>query len=553
MISAPTLDEKRKVNLTAQQRWVLGWIVLTLGLAALPFVWGWIIAPPGQQFSGFLLNALDGNTYLSKMEEGRQGSWKFYLIYTGEQGGSGAYTYLFYLVLGKLAGLLSLPNIIIFHLARLAGGLALLLASYRFIRLLLSEPARQRFAFRLVCLSAGLGWLLLSVLPNPPDFWVSEAYTFQSILVNPHFPVATALLIYIITEGMLGLEEGRNLRFYWKAWLASFALGFVHPFLLFTLAGVLGLVWLRRVIFVKKPDWVGFAALVLTGVAGSPGPFLTWWGTTHDPLLSRWMAQNQTPSLNIPNSLAAFGLLIPFVLVGCWWVERVLSRQSEVERTAETAEKKVEIWRWQVVTTWLLVTVVLLALPFNFSRRFLEGIHLPLCCLATAGYYAIFPKAGDRLKEKVFTLVCSVSTLTLVILSVALLYLPSNDLYDPIRSPFLSQGELAAINWLDQNTKPGEVILTGPVLGNVLPGRVLRPVFYGQYFETLDSQRKLGQVIQFFDPKIPMTFREGLIKDERLSYLVYGWREQQLGAFDPASAGWPLLFNQDDVRIYRLT
>jgi len=548
VIISTSIEKKKWLDLTAQQRWVVGWILLTLGLATLPFVWGWLSAPPGQEFSGFLLNASDGNTYLSKMEEGRQGSWHFYLIYTGEQGGTGAYTYLFYLLLGKLAGLLSLPNILIFHLARLAGGLALLLTSFRFIRLLFSNPARQRFAFRLVCLSAGLGWLLVLVVPNPPDFWVAEGYTFQTIFVNPHFPVATALLIFIITEAMLDLERS-NFKVYWKAWLASFALGFVHPFLLFTLAGVLGVIWLRRVIAFRKPDWPGFAGLVLIGASGTPGPLLTWWGTTRDPLLNRWMAQNQTPSLDLPTMLGAYGLLIPLALVGCWWVERILSRRSDVEGVVE---KATETWCWQVATTWLLVTVVLLALPFSFSRRFLEGIHLPLCCLATAGYYTLFPKAGDRLKEKALTWFFSLSSLGLVIIAVALLYLPHDDLYDPIHSPYLSQGEVAAINWLNHNTQPGEVILTGPVLGNVLPGRVLRPVFYGHLYETLDSQRKLGQVRQFFDAATPMVFREGLIRDERLSYLVYGWREKRLGGFDPASAGWPLLFSQDEVQIYRL-
>ena len=549
MKTSTQIAKPKRFSLTAQQRWVWGWVLLTLGLAALPFVWGWLSAPPGQEFSGFLLNASDGNTYLSKMEEGRQGSWRFYLSYTGEQGGTGAYTYLFYLLLGKLAGLLSLSNILMFHLARLAGGLALLLVSFRFIRLLFTDPARQRFAFRLACLSAGLGWLLVLVMPNPPDFWVAEGYTFQSIFVNPHFPVATALLIYIVIESVLGLE-GEGFRAYRKGWAASFVLGYVHPFLLFTLAGVLGLVWLRLVIASRKIDWTGFAGLVLTGIAGTPGPLLTWWGTSHDPLLSRWMAQNQTPSLDLPTFLAAYGLLIPLGLFGGWWVEWVLRRKPE---TGVNVEKETGVGRWQVVTTWLLVTIVLLALPFSFSRRFLEGIHLPLCCLATAGYYALFPKAGDHFKEKALTLFLSLTSLGLVILAVALLYLPHDDLYDPVRSPYLSQGELGAISWLDRNSQPGEIILTGPVLGNVLPGRVLRPVFYGHVYETLDSQRKLGQVRQFFDAATPMSFREGLIRDERLSYLVYGWREKRLGGLDPASAGWPLLFNQEGVQIYRLS
>lgn len=539
------LGKVKKVNFTPEQRWLAGWILLTLGLATLPFAWGWLTTPPGQEFGGFLFNASDGNTYLAKMEEGRQGSWLFYLIYTGEPGSSGAFTYLFYLLLGKLAGLLSLPNILVFHLARLVSGLALLLVSWRFIQKLFADSLRQRFAFRLVCLSAGLGWLLVLVLPNPPDFWVAEGYTFLSIFANPHFPAATALLVLILAESRLGLETAR-FRTYWKAWLASFGLGFVHPFLLLTLAGVLGLFWLRRVLAFRKIDWSGFAGLIVVSLAGVPGPFLTWWGTTRDPLLNRWMQQNATPALDLPTMLGAYGLLVPLAAAGFWWVEKVL-------REKETGDKeKVELLRWRLVTTWLVVTVVLLAVPFNFSRRFLEGIHLPLCCLATAGYFYIFPNAGYRLKERALTFLLSLSSLGIVIVSVALLYLPHDDLYDPVHSPYLSRGEVAAIAWLKGNTRPGEVILTGPVLGNVLPGRVLRPVFYGHVYETVDSGRKLAQVRQFFDAATPASFRENLVRDERPSYLVYGWRERRLGGFDPAMAGWPLLFSQDDVRIYRL-
>lgn len=539
----------RRINLNTfrgQSGWLIGWMALTLGLASLPFVWGWLMTPPGQQFSGFLFNASDGNTYLAKMEEGRQGSWLFRLVYTSETGGTGAYTYLFYLLLGKLAGLLGLPNILIFHLARLLGGLALLLVSYRFIQKLFLGQLEQRFTFRLVCLSAGLGWLLVLFTPSPPDFWVAEAYTFQSIFANPHFPLATALLIFTINEALNGLE-GQGFRAYLKAAAASFALGFVHPFLLFTLAGALGLFWLRLALAHKKMLWPEFFSLILVGLAGTPGPLLTWWGTSRDPLLSRWMQQNQTPSLDLLTLLGAYGLLIPLGVAGAWWVESRLRQSS-----GEKADFQM-LLRWRLVTGWLLVTLVLLVLPFNFSRRFMEGLHLPLCCLAAAGYYRVLAKsAGYRFKEHALTLVLSLSSLGMVIISVALLYLPHDDLYDPVHSPYLSQGELAAIEWLRQNSQPDEVLLTGPLLGNVLPGRVLRPVYYGHNYETLEPQRKLTEVKAFFDPATPPAFREQLIRDGRLNYLVYGWREQAFGGFNPASAGWPQVFSQDGVVIYRL-
>lgn len=514
-------------------------------LTALPLLWGWLNTPPGQEFTGFLFNANDGNTYLAKMAEGRQGSWVFHLAHTSEQGGDGAITYVFYLLLGKLAGLLHLSNILIFHLARLAAGLFLLLVSYRFIKLLFVDQLQQRFAFRLVCLSAGLGWALIIVNPTPPDFWVAEGYTFQSIFANPHFPLATALLILTITEVLLAME-GRGRVSYFKAALASFCLGFVHPFLLFSLAGILGLFWLRLTLHNRRINWPSFVALILVGLAGVPGPFLTWWGTEHDPLLKQWMQQNQTVTLDPLTTIGGYGLLIPLALAGVWWVERILPHQNQREKYPQQ--------RWWLVTGWLFITVILLALPLNFSRRFVEGLHLPLCCLATAGYYQLLTKSNQyRLKEKLLVFVLSLSSLALVVLSIVLLYLPPDNILDPVRSPYLSQGEVRAIAWLSQNSQPSEIIITGPVLGNVLPGRVLRPVFYGHSMETIDADHKFKLLKEFFDKNTSNLARQQFISTWDLKYLVYGWREQRFGGFDPALAAWPVVYNQAGVRIYLLS
>ncbi len=492
-----------------------------------------------------MFNANDGNTYLAKMLEGRQGSWVFHLAHTSEQGGDGAVTFVFYLLLGKLAGILNLSNILIFHLARFLAGLFLLLVSYRFIKLLFNDEIQQRFAFRLVCLAAGLGWALVVFNPTQPDFWVAEGYTFQSIFANPHFPLATALLILTITESLLAIE-GRSKFGYFKAAVASFCLGFVHPFLLFSLAGILGLFWLRLTLNNRKINRSSFVALILVGLAGVPGPFLTWWGTEHDPLLKQWMQQNQTITLDPLTLLGGYGLLIPLTLAGVWWVERILPRQKQSEKYPQQ--------RWLLVTGWLFVTVILLALPLSFSRRFLEGVHLPLCCLATAGYYQLFTKTNQyRLKEKLLVLVLSLSSLALVVLSIVLLYLPQDNISDPVRFPYLSQGELGAIAWLEQNSRATDAIVTGPVLGNVLPGRVLRPIFYGHSMETIDAEPKFKLLKEFSDKTTNNLTRQQFITSWGLKYLVYGWREQQFGDFDPDTAGWTVVYSRDNVRIYLLS
>ena len=543
-----TLAFMLKLN-RAEWRWLLIWCGLTLGFSALPFVWGWLATPPGQEFTGVLFNGPDTNTYLAKMAEGRRGEWVFHLAHTSEGGDGGAVTFVYYLLLGKLAGLLGLSNILVFHLARLVNGAFLLIVSFGFIRLLFTEQKRQRWAFVLVCLSSGLGWLALLAgwLSTPPDFWVAEGYTFLSILANPHFPLATALTILVIVGWLVGQETGRPV-YYVEAGLGSFLLGFIHPFMLFALGAVTGLFWLRQTITNRRPNWLSFGTLAAIGLVGGPGAFLTWWGTQNDPLLQRWMSQNQTITLDLFQSLIGYGLLVPLALFGAWWVERSLPKQTPAD--------PVRLARWRLVTSWVVATVIMLLLPVSFSRRFEEGLHLPLCCLAAAGWYEVIAlRLGLNFRRplrQLLTLALVTTSLMLVMIQTAFLYLPHEPVDEPVRSPYFSAGERGALDWLNQNAQVGEVALAGPLLGNVLPGRTPVRVLYGHPMETLDAARKLTLVEQFFKETTPMATRYGIIEGWQVKYLVYGWREQLLGSFNPGTGGWPLVYDNDNVKIYRL-
>ena len=545
----------------AEWRWLLGWCGLTLGLTALPFVWGWLTTPPDHQFTGVLFNGLDTNTYLAKMDEGRHGEWVFRLAHTSEGGDAGAITYVYYLLLGKLAGLLNLSNILMFHIARLLNGLLLLLASYGFIRLLFPTPKQQHWAFYLVCFASGLGWLTIALgwLTTPPDFIVAEAYTFLSIFANPHFPLATALTILAIAGWLFG-REGRGWIYYIEAAISTFLLGFIHPFMLVAVGAVLGLFWLRLARTERKLDWSSFIALAGIGLAGGPGPLLTWWGTNADPVLKQWMAQNQTPTLDLPQTLVGYGLLTPFALAGIWWVERRLPRQALKESVSDPAPEATSalVLRWQLVTTWVGATIILLILPVSFSRRFEEGLHLPLCCLAAVGWFKVVLPRLQRGWQKPLQvglpIIMAVSSLAMIVMSTAFLYLPADDsASDPVRAPYFSAGETGAIDWLNQHGQNGAVVLTGPLLGNVLPGRAPVRVLYGHPMETLYPAQKLALVETFFAISTTSTTRYGIINSWDLKYLVYGWREQKLGSFDPSTGGWPLVYNLDGVQIYQLS
>jgi hypothetical protein len=70
-------------------------------LTLLPYLWANAAAGSGHVFAGFLLNPLDGATYLAKMRQGWEGNWLFTLPFTADPG-PGSFLFTYYLLLGPL-------------------------------------------------------------------------------------------------------------------------------------------------------------------------------------------------------------------------------------------------------------------------------------------------------------------------------------------------------------------------------------------------------------------------------------------------------------------
>jgi len=105
---------------TAEWRWVIAISGLLVALTMAPYAWALARnqSATDWQFMGMLSNPLDGATYLSKMEQGRAGSWLFQLRYTPEKH-DGAVFHMFYLFLGHMARVLGLSSLVMYHLARM--------------------------------------------------------------------------------------------------------------------------------------------------------------------------------------------------------------------------------------------------------------------------------------------------------------------------------------------------------------------------------------------------------------------------------------------------
>jgi hypothetical protein len=501
-------------------RWALAWALLIVAISCLPYLVAWIATPAGYQFGGILVNRADGNSYLAKMRQGWAGAWQFHLTYTPEPH-DGAYIFLFYLGLGHLARWTGLPLLLVYHGARVLAGLALLLAVYAFVAHLTGDLRERRLAFVLVSTSAGLGWLGAALGTFPIDLSVPEAFPFFSLLTNPHFPLALALMLAVVM-GVVWPTAG--LRRWLAPGLAGLALAVIQPFALAPLYVMIALYLLLRAWLDRawpRPELVAAAGVV----AFSTPPLLyDAWVYTTNPALSAWAAQNVTPAPRVLDLALGFGL------VGLLAIASGVAAARSRDRGG------------LALLAWSVGTLALVYAPFALQRRFLTGLGLPLAMLAALGL-------SRWLAGRMAALAVGFSALgnLFLLLILTLGVLAGQKQPDSFARLYLSQDEATAMQWLLVNA-PDEVVLAAPRTALLLPGWAGVRVFAGHPFETIDAKAKEAQAEACFRGELSPAAWQALREQYHIRYVFVGPAERALG--DGLSTLEPA-FRQGDVTIYR--
>jgi hypothetical protein len=499
---------------------VLFWTVSGLVLmgAALPYLVAFQAAGTSYEFGGFLVNPIDGHTYLAKMIQGASGTWRFTLPYTAEPG-VGAYINLYYLALGHVAALTGLSNLLVYHAARLAGTFFMLYSIYRFIWSNLEEDHERRFAFLLAALGSGLGWLAALFGGFTADFWVAEAYPFLSALTNPHFPLGLGLLLWIMTPP--SREGAREFPiFFW-----ALAIGLISPFGLVLALGVLGLLAGMSLINWVSVPWVLRRFLwVLFG--GGWILLYDYWAIVRDPILASWNAQNLTLSPTLMDLIISFSPALLLAGVGVWfWVR---NRNGKISLPA----------------LWLFVVLGLIYLPFNLQRRLLTGFYIPIVVVAAVGLSAI---TRDRKKwfGRAAAGVITISALTNLFILLAGVFGAQS--HDPLL--YITRDEAAAFTWITDSTAVDAIILASPSTGLWLPSQTGRRVIYGHPFETVDASQEKAAVEAFYRGDWTSGQMRDFLQNRAVEYVFIGPRERELGTvqgLDDSSA----VYQGQEVVIY---
>lgn len=488
----------------AEWRWAGAFAAVVSVLLILPYLIAYQSQGGDYCFSGFLFGVEDGNSYIADMRRGADGEWLFRIPYTTEPQ-NGALIYLPYLLLGKLAGGAAMHDQLaaLFHLARIAAGIAMLLAVYRFLAAFLESIPLRRWGLAAAAFGGGLGWILLARNSYPLEFTSPEAFGFLSLFGLPHMAAARALLLlalaWFVEPAPAAESKGRGM----KIGLALAGAWLFQPLTVAVawavMAACLALSFLRNrarrepVSNYERSGWI--RALIAVAVSAPPMVYSAL-SFALDPVLRQWAAQNTLPSAPIGEYLLSYGVLLLPALAGAWLALR-------------------EDDRWLLPIGWMMIFPILIYLPVTVQRRLAEGFWTALIVLAL---YFVERKFAGRARNTAFVLG------TALLLPATVLFLEGAVVRSVIPSEpaFLTAEEARALEWLDAGTDPGAVVLSGFDAGNAVPAYTGLTAFIGHGPETLNNREKRILVDNVLDESLTDAERLALLRQTGAAYVLIG-------------------------------
>ncbi len=265
-------------------------------------------------------------------------------------------------------------------------------------------------------------------------------------------------------------------------------------------------------------------------------PFLGYqfWVTNTDPILSKWNAQNITPTPILPLFIMGFIPLIIWSIIGIIFAIKT---------------KKEQFW---IPILWVLVEFLLIYLPSALQRRFSIGLYIPLVVLAGFAYQGL---SSSSLNKKIpvqllFNISIGISLIPFIIL--LFVFIQAIDRHDP--TIYLSKEEYEAYQWMDANLPKGDLILAGKESGLFLPVYTGLKVFYGHPFESVDATYFQNWIDSFYSENISIEEQIKFLNEYSVSYILWGYREKTTYKSPPNlfKSHWvKLIYQNSAISVYQ--
>lgn len=516
---------------TAEWRWVIIVSGILVTLTLVPYAWALASnqSDDGWQFMGMLANPLDGATYLSKIEQGREGAWLFELRHTPDNH-EGAGFHTFYLFLGHLARLTQLPSLVVFHLARVATSFFMYISLYQLGATIWVRLRPRRLFFTLVAVGSGLGWFLLLFNSETlaADMTIPEAFPFYASYANPHFPLSiaslaliTAVYVVVFRRGFAEAPSVENGGL--GVILLSILLALIQPTALVSISGALILYVIARYYLTKEfpTHELHWSAMLWLPVL----PIMVYdFAVFHfNDVMGEFNAQNHTPSPAPYLYLFGYGLLLIVAIPGLVRAVRRFERDGD-----------------QMMLLWFIVNVLGLYAPFDLQRRLALGLIIPVVYFAVRALEDFwFYKVTDKLRAPAMLALI----VFLVPTNIFVLGIP---LFGAVARPesgrdagLLVEGDYwNTIQWLRDRGQKDAVVLASPNISLWIPAYTDQVVVYGHPYETIYADERREQMEAWYRGEDCETLLSDSV-NFRVRYIIWGPQEQDLAAEDDDGNTFP--------------
>ena len=524
-------------------------------------LWGYLFlegtTPHQYWYSGYTLNTSDNCVYSSWVQNSASGHFWERNLFTSEPSSSVKFN-IYYYLLGQISNVTGITATTLLHLMRLLLIPALVLTSWWFIRLQLTQVYQQRIALLLVCFSAGFGWLFWLFSQTRrwtgPDLWQPESTTYGSMLWSQHFLLP--LILMLLSLGLLQLAE-RQRSFYLAvgAGLCLLILSNIHGYDLIPLSVTWTLFVGSQLLSNSPRDYGIIARGAVAGLIALPGVLYMLWVIKQDTVFATRVA---VPTLSPRLWIYGIGygsLLLIIMLSMLFDARRRYNKRTDssllgTELAADTLPRD-SFW---LLSCWILGHAISAYLPLPYQRKLVMGWHFPLAILA--GYYAYFLLRRLGLVNwrgiGILTIACAGSPIVLTFNAAKMLNDPS---YGFGGKQFLTLPELQALTWIRENTdleavvQPLPCVTVSPqgqstkmlTLGDLVPALTGRRVHAGHWGETPEYPQLAERWAKYLDQHgdLLQVQQRDFISESRVDYLL-------LYAF-PLQVGGPRIMNALDI------
>lgn len=508
----------------SERRFVYWVVSITLVCVLFPFVLGATVLRRGDAFLGLSTQApSDTNVYYSMMEQARTtGHSLFTNVFTPETQKQSFFEPL-WAFLGYAAGVAHVPNSVIFHFARVAFGAFFLWVVYRCLYVFCSTVLQRRVAFALIAGGMGVGAYIAPFLRittawefiayNPVDVWVSEAFTFTTLMHSPLFIVSQLLLVLLFTFVVRDDQKPGTVPHVIFAGIIAL-LAILHPYDLPVAFVVLTAFVLTRMVRDKTfNSTFAYYALRRLGIMGIVAAAIgVYWVAVYalEPGLGGWAKQNVTTSPPVIRYVYGYGFLLVFAVVAWYRAARQKSTTLPVV----------------FLLCWTLAQGLLLYAPTQIQRRFTNGLQPALAILASFAVVALWQWLQKRgripWQQTAWRAAALWIAPMLFFLTPVFIMARDTNKYASYGSGIWSlyiqpHSTLDAMEWL--RSQPPGLIATSIPTAYILSGRTLLPTYVSHGHQTLNYEVKRDLLKAAFDGS--SAFTENFFRQKGIRYLFW--------------------------------